>query len=88
MEAVAAIKAEIAEKIEWQARRIDEATTLISQIESKEQREVLIMRYIENKTWSDILEARDCDNLSSQYELHKRAINSLQEILDREQMGI
>ena len=87
MEAVAAIKAEIAEKIEWQARRIDEATTLISQIESKEQREVLIMRYIENKTWAEILEARDCDNIGSQYELHKRAIASLQKVLDGDSIG-
>lgn len=87
MEAVAGIKAEIAEKIEWQVRRIDEATTLISKIDSKEQQEVLIMRYIENKTWAEILDARDCDNLGSQYELHKRAINSLQKILDGDSIG-
>ena len=52
MEAVANLRNKMSEAIEWRTRRIDEATTLISMIDSKEQREVLLMRYIENKTWA------------------------------------
>jgi hypothetical protein len=49
------------------------------------------MRYIEHMNWSEILDKRDCDNISSQYELHKRALASFQHILDDERkkaMGI
>ena len=87
MEAVANLRNKMSEAIEWRTRRIDEATTLISMIDSKEQREVLLMRYIENKTWAEILDARDCDNIGSQYELHKRALASFQKILDRDSIG-
>lgn len=87
MEVVGKLRSKMLEMIEWRSRRIDEATTMISKIESKEQREVLLMRYIENKTWAEILEARDCDNIGSQYELHKRAIASLQKVLDGDSIG-
>lgn len=87
MEVVANLRNKMSEAIEWRTRRIDEATTLISMIDSKEQREVLLMRYIENKTWAEILDARDCDNIGSQYELHKRAIASLQKVLDGDSIG-
>lgn len=87
MEAVAVLRNKMSEAIEWRTKRIDEATTYISRIDSKEQREVLLMRYIENKTWAEILEARECDNIGSQYELHKRAIASLQKILDGDLIG-
>jgi hypothetical protein len=82
MEAVAKLRAKMSEAIEWRTKRIDEATALISKIDSKDQRDVLIMRYIENKTWSDILEARGCDDLRSQYQLHNRAIESFQNVLN------
>jgi hypothetical protein len=87
LEVVGHIKLDIARKIEWRTKRIDEATDMISKIESKDQQDVLMMRYIEGMSWSDILNARGCDNLSSQYELHKRAIESLQKILDGDLIG-
>ncbi len=82
LEKIDEIKAEINEKIAWMYRRVDEATDLISLIENEEQREVLILRYIKNLRWSTILEERGCDNISSQYDLHKRALASFQKILD------
>ena len=83
MEAVAQLKTKMLEAIEWRTRRIDEATDFISQIESKEQRDVLMMRYIECMSWAEILEARGCDSLGSQHDLHNRAIESLQNILNK-----
>lgn len=83
MELVSSIRAQMTEKIAWRTRRIDEATDLISQIESKEQRDVLIMRYIDCMSWAEILEARGCDSLGSQHDLHNRAIESLQLILNK-----
>lgn len=91
MEAIKELKADIAEAMERRAKRIDRATELISKMESREQQDVLIMRYIEHMNWSEILDKRDCDNISSQYELHKRALASFQHILDDERkkaMGI
>lgn len=83
LEKVGEIKLEIARKIEWRSRRIDEATDLIGQIESKEQRDVLIMRYIECRSWAEILEVRGCDSLGSQHDLHSRAVESFQNILNK-----
>ena len=82
LEVVAELKAEIAETIAWRAKRIDEATDLISEMESEEQREVLMLRYIEQKSWSDILEIRGCDDIRNQYRLHERALKEFQELLD------
>lgn len=84
MEAIKELKADIAEAMECRAKRIDRATDLISKMESREQQDVLIMRYIEHMNWSEILDKRNCDNIGSQYELHKRALASFQAILDEE----
>jgi uncharacterized protein with von Willebrand factor type A (vWA) domain len=75
---------EIEEKITWMYKRIDEASDFINQIESEEQREVLTLRYISMHSWSEIMVIRECDDISGQYKLHKMAIDSLQEILERE----
>lgn len=88
METIKEIKADIAEAMERRVKRIDHAMDLISKIESKEQQDVLIMRYIEHMNWSEILEARDCDNIGSQYELHKRALVSFGKLLDAERNQI
>lgn len=82
LEAVKELRESITEKIRWRSQRIDEATDLISKIESRDQQEVLMMRYIEQMTWSEILERRGLDDLSAQYQLHKRALDSFQKILD------
>lgn len=78
---------EIREKMALMAKRIDEATEYISEIESEDQQDVLILRYIECRSWSDILNIRECDDISSQYKLHKRALESLQEILNDHSMS-
>lgn len=82
LETVAELRAEIAEAIAWRATRINEATTFISEMDSMEQQEVLMLRYIEQKSWSEILDIRGCDDISGQYQLHKRALAKFQEILD------
>ena len=82
LERIDEIKAEINEKIAWMYKRVDEATDLISLIESEDQQEVLILRYINNLRWSAILEQRGCDDIRAQYQLHKRALESFQKILD------
>ena len=53
METIKEIKADIAEAMERRVKRIDHAMDLISKIESKEQQDVLIMRYIEHMNWSE-----------------------------------
>ena len=82
LEKCAELKADIAEKISWMHQRVDEAVNYISQIESYEQQEVLMLRYIEHRSWSEILDKRECDDIRSQYKLHERALNSLQIILN------
>lgn len=66
----------------------DEAIRYISMIESKDQQEVLMLRYIEGKQWTEIMELRGCDDLSGQYKLHKRAVASLQKIFNVYSMSI
>ena len=66
----------------------DEAVRYISMIESRDQQEVLMLRYIEGKQWTEIMELRGCDDLSGQYKLHKRAVASLQKIFNVYSMSI
>lgn len=61
---------------------MDEALKYIRLIESDEQQEVLILRYINNKKWEEILRFRGCDDIRNQYRLHERALESFQNILD------
>lgn len=65
-----------------------EALTYIKQIESDDQREVLILRYIDGLKWGDIKSARRCDDISGQMKLRDRAINSLQKIMNDYTMSI
>lgn len=65
-----------------------EALTYIKQIESDDQREVLILRYIDGLKWWDIMSARRCDDISGQMKLRDRAISSLQKIMDDYTMSI
>lgn len=76
------IRSELEDQITWMYQRLKEATEYINKIESEDQKEVLMLRYIENKTWSEILEIRECDDIRAQYQLHKRALESLQKIID------
>lgn len=73
--------ADIQKDITYMLRKMDEATDYISMIESEDQQEVLMLRYIECRSWSDIMTIRECDDISGQYKLHKRALDSLQKIL-------
>lgn len=63
---------------------VHEAMGYIRQIKSEHQQDLLILRYINNLKWSDVLEERGNDNRTSQYDLKDRAMASLQEVLDRE----
>lgn len=60
---------------------IENAIEYIKQIESDAQKEVLILRYIDSKSWPEIMEIRECDDLRSQYRLHERALESLQKVM-------
>lgn len=62
---------------------VHEAMGLIRSIESREQQEILILRYINNKKWWDILRIKECDSLSSQQRLRDRALDALQIELDK-----
>lgn len=83
MEKSAKIREEIAENIRWMHERMDEAVNYISQIESDDQKEVLMLRYIECKTWSEILVERGCDDIRNQYRLHERALESFQKVINQ-----
>lgn len=60
---------------------IEEAVRYIKKIESEAQKEVLLLRYIDSKSWSEIMEIRECDDIRSQYKLHERALESLQKAM-------
>lgn len=81
------------EKIEEAKRDLIEATAkmaslkktallYISQLNSEEQREILRMRYLDGMKWWEILEVKQCDNMSGQYQLRDRAVVELQKIID------
>ena len=63
---------------------IEEAVRYISKIESDDQREVLMLRYIDAHSWSEILDIRDCDDIRNQCRLRDRAIESLQRIIEKD----
>lgn len=82
------------EKIEEAKRDLIEATAkmaslkktallYISQLNSEEQREILRMRYLDGMKWWEILEVKQCDNMSGQYQLRDRAVAELQKIMDK-----
>ncbi len=62
---------------------VHEAMRLIRMLDSEDQQEILILRYINNRKWWDILRIRDCDSLSSQQRLKARALEALQIELDK-----
>ena len=62
---------------------VHEAMKLIRSIDSEDQQEILILRYINNRKWWDILRIRDCDSLSSQQRLKARALEALQVEMDK-----
>lgn len=76
------IKRTIEDNITFLHERIEQAVGYISKIESPSQREVLMLRYIEQKSWGDIMIIRGCDDPSGQHQLHNRALESLQKIID------
>ena len=77
-----ALERRIEEEITEMLLRQDTAVSLINMIDSEEQKDVLMKRYIEGQTWWDIMELRGRDDLRSQYRLHQRALDSLQQIID------
>lgn len=81
------LEEKISETIIFMNTRMDEAVGYINQIESEEQQEVLMMRYIEGMKWSEILDERECDSISAQHRLHNRAIESLQKVMQGYSMG-
>lgn len=76
----------IEEEITEMLERQETAVNVINMIENKEQREVLMLRYIEGKSWSEILEIRGCDDIRSQYKLHQRALNTIQSLINDHSM--
>lgn len=77
-----ALLKEIEDDITWMMERQHEAVGYISKMESKEQREVLKLRYIDCKDWAEILMLRGCDSIESQYRLHRKALENFQKILE------
>lgn len=78
------IESEITDMLEQQNNAVD----FINLLESRDQQEVLMLRYIEGRQWHEIMEIRKCDDLSGQYKLHNRAIESLQKLLNVYSMSI
>lgn len=81
------IQDSIEQIIDFLHERIDEAVNYINELESEDQREVLMLRYIEQRSWADILDIRGCDDISGQYKLHKRALENLQQIINVHSMS-
>lgn len=73
---------QIEDDITWLMERQNEAVGYIGKMESKEQREVLKLRYIDCKDWAEILMLRGCDSIESQYRLHRKAMENFQKILE------
>ena len=76
------VKARLEESITQFIERQEQAIYYINQIDSEEQKEVLTLRYIECLKWSEILDIKECDDISGQCRLRDRAIASLQKILE------
>lgn len=76
------LREKVEDEITEMLLQMEHAVNVINLIESRDQQEVLMLRYIEGRQWSEIMEERGCDDLSGQYKLHKRAIASLQKIFD------
>ena len=76
----------IEEEITDMLERQETAVNIINMLDNREQREVLMLRYIECKSWAEILEIRGCDDIRSQYKLHQRALNALQNIINDHSM--
>ena len=81
---VEAVKKELLKMTAHYAEVKKIALYFITQLESEEQREILKLRYLEGHKWWEILEMKNCDNLPGQMRLRDRAIESLQEIIDKE----
>lgn len=62
--------------------RKDTAVSIINMIDSEDQKQVLMLRYIEGLSWAEIMEKRECDDIRNQYRLHQRALESIQKIID------
>lgn len=77
-----ALERRIEDEITEMLLRQDTAVSLINMIDSDDQKDVLMLRYIEGRTWWDIMELRGRDDLRSQYRLHQRALDALQSIID------
>lgn len=78
------IMREIQNSINTMIEMQNKAVDLINQIESERQKEILMLRYIELRSWSDIMDIRQVDDISSMHKLHNRAIQSLQKVMDKE----
>ena len=76
------VKAELENQITVFVERQEQAVNYINKINSEEQKEVLTLRYIECLKWSEIMDIRECDDISSQCRLRDRAIASLQHIIE------
>ena len=76
MEQKADLELYIAEKTEMLQCLLLKATSIINRIKNESQREILMYRYIDGMKWDDILDKRQCMNKSTQYDLHKRALQS------------
>ena len=59
-----------------------EALRFIKLIESDDQREILIMYYINALSWREIMDIRNRSDLAGQMQLRDRAIKTLQKIFD------
>lgn len=78
------LQKDIQELIDQMLDKQNEAVKFINQVKSENQKEILMLRYIELKGWAEILDVREVDDLSSMHKLHNRAIHSFQQILDVE----
>lgn len=77
-----AIINEINELITELIEKQKEALRFIKLIESDDQREILILYYINALSWREIMDIRNRSDLAGQMQLRDRAIKTLQKIFD------
>ena len=70
------------DKLNQHAQRVDLVQTYIDLMDKPTERAVLIERYISCLEWQAIIESLDKPE-STVYSIHRRAINSLQAVIDR-----
>ena len=76
--------ADLGKQAEMLAEQLREAERLLDQLSNARHSQILGMRYLEAKSWDEIMRVMGYGDIHSAYRLHGYALAELQKIADRE----